>query len=123
MEVIPSGVSFDTLAQALHRLPTAACAGHDGWDRRCRRVRNSGVWYDTLSRPCARRVLCWFAFPLVPVLGSTGSATERSALFVGFTATTTESDFSGSCLIGYGSSPFRYGPAVSNRGPNPRSPG
>src|SRR3954471_19644280 len=43
--VIPSGVSFDTSARALHRLPTAACAGHDGWDRRCRRVRNSGAWY------------------------------------------------------------------------------
>src|SRR3954467_13572440 len=43
--LIPSGVSFDTLARALHRLPTAAYAGHDGWDRRCRRVRNSGAWY------------------------------------------------------------------------------
>jgi len=50
----------------------------------------------TLSRSCARRVLCWPAFPLVPVLGSTGSAADRSALFVGFTATPTESDFSGS---------------------------
>lgn len=29
---------------------------------------------DTLSRSCARRVLCWPAFPLVPALRSTGSA-------------------------------------------------
>jgi hypothetical protein len=38
---------------------------------------------------------------LVPVLGSTGSATDRSALFVGFPATTTESDSSGPCIVGY----------------------
>src|SRR5262249_17517524 len=29
---------------------------------------------------CVRPVCCWFAFPLVPALGSTGSATDRSAL-------------------------------------------
>jgi hypothetical protein len=58
-------------------------------------------------------VLCRSAFPSVPVLGSAGSATARAALFVGFPATTTESDFSGSCITGYGSSPFRCGPAVS----------
>ena len=44
---------------------------------------------DTLSRSCARHVLCWPAFPSVPVLGSTGSAADRSTLFVGFVATTT----------------------------------
>src|SRR6266850_5888015 len=60
------------------------------------RTRSSAC--DTLTRSCARRVLCWSAFPLVPVLGSTGSATDRSALFVGFPATTTESDFSGPCI-------------------------
>ena len=38
---------------------------------------------DTLSRSCARRVLCWSAFPLVPALGSTGSAAGDPALFVG----------------------------------------
>src|SRR5215471_9599348 len=43
----------------------------------------------TLSRSCARRVLCWPAFPLVSVLGSTGSAVDRSTLFVGLPATTT----------------------------------
>src|SRR5439155_26827082 len=42
----------------------------------------------------------------VPVLGSTGSATARAVLFVAFPATTTESDFSDSCITGYGSSPF-----------------
>ena len=41
---------------------------------------------DTLSRCCARRVFCWSAFPLVPVLGSIGSAADCSALFAGFTA-------------------------------------
>ncbi len=48
------------------------------------RMRSSAC--DTLSRSCARRVLCWSAFPLVPALGSTDSAADRSALFVGFTA-------------------------------------
>jgi hypothetical protein len=51
------------------------------------RMRSSAC--DTLARSCARRVLCWLAFPLVSVLGSTGSAADRSALFVGFPATTT----------------------------------
>ena len=41
---------------------------------------------DTLTRSCARHVLCWPALPLAPVLGSTGSATDHSALFVGFVA-------------------------------------
>ena len=65
----------------------------------------------TRSRPCVRSVLCCSAFPLVPGLGSTGSATGRPALFVGFIATMPESDFSGSCISGYGSSPSRYGPS------------
>src|SRR5271166_3299195 len=78
---------------------------------------------DTLSRSCARRVLCWSTFPLVPVLGSTDSAADRSALFVSFAATTTESDFSGPCIGGYDSSSSRRGPAASLRRPNPRPPG
>ena len=49
------------------------------------RTRSSAC--DTLSRSCARRVLCWFAFPLVPVLGSTNSAADCSVLFADFTAT------------------------------------
>src|SRR5208282_2997843 len=95
------------------------------------RTRSSSC--DTLSRSCARRVLRWPAFPSVSTLGCTGSATDGSALFVGFSrrtpkafiriATMAESDFSGSCIAGYGSSPFRRGHAVSNRKPNPRPPG
>ena len=47
------------------------------------RMRSSAC--DTLVRLCARCVLCWPAFPLVPALGSTGSAAvgstaDRSAL-------------------------------------------
>ena len=49
----------------------------------------------------ARAVL--IRIPLAPALGSTGSATDRSALFVGFTATMAESDFSRPCIIGYDS--------------------
>jgi len=52
------------------------------------RTRSSAC--DTLSRSCARRVLCWPTFPLVPVLGSTGSAADCSALFVGFAAVGSE---------------------------------
>src|SRR4051812_38182324 len=57
---------------------------------------------DTLTRLCVRHVLCWSAFPLVPALGSPGSAAvgaavdcsiAGSALFAGFTATMAGSDF------------------------------
>ena len=65
---------------------------------------------DTLSRFCARHVLCWFAFLPVPALRSTNSATGCPALFAGFVATTAESDFSGSCIIGFDSSSSRCGP-------------
>lgn len=51
-------------------------------------------------------------FPLVPPLGSTHSAAGFPALFAGFTATMGESDFSGPCIIGFGSSPSRCGPPV-----------
>ena len=50
-------------------------------------------------------------------LGSTGSAADRSALFVGFTATMAGSDFSCPCIIGYGSSPSRCGPAAATPTP------
>ena len=76
----------------------------------------------TLSRFCARHVLCWFAFPPVPALRSTGSATSCPALFAGFVATIAESDFSGSCIIGFDSSSSRCGPTLIPRWPNPRSP-
>jgi hypothetical protein len=66
-----------------------------------------------MTRPSVRCVLCSIAFLLVPALGSTDSAAAAMlapALFVGFTATTAVSDFSRSCIIGYGSSPSRCGP-------------
>ena len=66
---------------------------------------------DTLSRFCARHVVCWFAFPLAPALRSTGSAASRPALFTSFSATTTEFDFPRLYVIGYGSSPSRCRPA------------
>src|SRR5204863_9388695 len=84
------------------------------------RMRSSAC--DTLSRHCVRRVVCWSAFPLVPALRSTGSAAYApadgsavgsTALFASFTATTTESDFSCPCIIGYGSSPSRCGPSLA----------
>ena len=68
-------------------------------------------------------MLCWPAFPSVPALRSTGSAAGRPALFAGFPATTTGSDFSGPCITAYHSSSLRCGPAVSNRRPGPRPPG
>src|SRR6516162_7447126 len=73
------------------------------------RMRSSAC--DTLSRFCAQHVLCWLAFPSVPALGSTSSAADCSALFAGFTATTAEPDFPRPCIIGFGSSPSRCGPA------------
>ncbi len=78
----------------------------------------------TRARPWVRSVLCRFAFPLVPGLGSTGSAPGCPGLFVGFTATMPGSDFSRSFIGGYGSSPSRRGPN-SRKGPRPigRSPG
>ena len=76
-----------------------------------RRMRSSAC--DTLSRSCARRVLCCAAFPLASALRSTGSAAGCPALFVGFPATMAESDFPRPCIIGYGSSPSRCGPAAA----------
>src|SRR5438132_13814863 len=85
------------------------------------RMRSSAC--DTLTRLCARHVLCWSAFPLIPALRSTGSAAvgcaadcsadSCSALFAGFLATMAGSDFSCPCIIGYGSSPSRCGPSLS----------
>src|SRR5260370_22868708 len=65
---------------------------------------------DTLSRSCARRVLCWLTFPSASALGSTDSAAGCPALFVGFPATIAESDLPRPFIIGYGSSPSRCGP-------------
>jgi hypothetical protein len=81
------------------------------------RTRSSAC--DTRSRPCVRCVLCSLAFPLAPDLCSTGSAAAEtgvaSALFVGFPAPIAGSDFSRSCIVGYGSSPSRRGPAAIDR--------
>ena len=73
------------------------------------RTRSSAC--DTRSRPCVRCVLCQLAFPSAPTLGSANSAAGCPALFVGFSATMAGSDFSRSCITGYGSSPPRCGPA------------
>ena len=69
-----------------------------------------------LSRLGVRRMSGLPAFPSVLSLGSTGSALGRPSLFVGFTATTGRSDFSGSCIIGFGSSPSRCGPFRTAKG-------
>jgi hypothetical protein len=82
----------------------------------------SSTW-DTLPRSCARRMRCWSAFPSAPALRSTGSAADCPALFVGFLATMTGSDFSCPCISGYGSSPSRCGPAMDCRWPDRRPPG
>src|SRR5215472_9066461 len=66
----------------------------------------------TRFRLWVRCVLCLSAFPLAPALGSTASATGSPALFGGFTATMAESDFSESCIGGYGSSPSHRGPSA-----------
>ena len=73
------------------------------------RTRSSAC--DTRSRPYVRCVLCQLAFPSAPTLGSADSAAGCPALFVGFSATMAGSDFSRSCITGYGSSPPRCGPA------------
>jgi hypothetical protein len=63
------------------------------------------------------------AFPSVPTLGSTRSATGAPALFASFFATMAESDFSDPFIIGYGSSPSRCGPVPYRGWSDPRSPG
>ena len=59
----------------------------------------SGVG-DTLSRHCVRHVVAVLAFPLASPLCSADSAAIILALFVGLTARTGYSDFSGSFIIG-----------------------
>jgi len=61
-------------------------------------MRGRGSQWSTALRPA--RVLL-VRNPLVPALGSTGSATDRSALFASFVATTARSDFPRSFIIGY----------------------
>ena len=71
---------------------------------------------DTASRLCVRPVLCWSAFLSVPPLPSTDSATVRTALFAGLLGTTSGSDCSVPCIIGYGLRPSRCGPVVGATG-------
>jgi hypothetical protein len=73
----------------------------------------SNAWV-AQARLCVRCVLCRSAFPLVLGLGSANPAAGRPALFIGFIATMPESDFSGSCISGFGFSPSRYGPSGHN---------
>ena len=70
----------------------------------------------TLARSCARRVRCRSAFPSAPALGSACSSPARAGSFAGFTATMARSDFSASCIAGFGSSPSRRGPAACTTG-------
>ena len=65
---------------------------------------------DTLARLGVRCVRRPPVFPSVLPLGSTDSASGRPDLFAGCSATMERSDFSCSCIIGYGSSPPRCGP-------------
>ena len=78
---------------------------------------------DTLSRSCARRVLCWPAFPSAPALRSTGSAADRPALFVGFIATMAGSDFSRPCIAGSAPRLPDADQAALRRWSDARSPG
>jgi hypothetical protein len=71
---------------------------------------------DTLARSCARRVRCCPAFPSALALGSTRSASGCPDLFAGFAATMARSDFSPRCIVGFGSSPSRRGPAACATG-------
>jgi hypothetical protein len=51
----------------------------------------------------------WHPFPLASALRSTNSAADRSALFAGFTAIMSSSDFPRPCIIGDGCSPALLG--------------
>ena len=82
------------------RLPFAVC-----------RTRSRPV--DTLSRLGVRRVVVSIAFPLALPLCSTDSAVDCSALFASFIANMGSSDFSGSFITGYDSSPSRCGPLLA----------
>ena len=64
----------------------------------------------TLSRLCVRHVLCCSGVSSVPALRSARSASPVGDLFAGFVATMAGSDPSAPFIIGFGSSPSRYGP-------------
>src|SRR5436853_5665365 len=111
---LPVSASILLYFESLILNPTLGCVTAN-----CR-MRSSAC--DTLIRFCARHVLCWPAFPLVPALRSTGSADRKSTRlnsshlgtsYAVFSLTKTRSDFSCPCIIGYGSSPSRCGPPYS----------
>jgi hypothetical protein len=73
----------------------------------------------------------WLVFPLAPVpcssqgqaLGFPPSTDGRPSAFARFSATTTGSDLSWPCIIGYGSMPSRCGPDGTGLWSATRSPG
>src|SRR5262249_33192405 len=73
-------------------------SGSAGSASRCIRTRRASLTSPSPSGVAAPRPR--FAFPLVPALGSTGSATDRPALFASV-ATTAGSDFPRSFIIGF----------------------
>jgi hypothetical protein len=80
---------------------------------RCERPHVGGRALGTQrSRRRVRAVRCTSAFLAIPPLPSIDSATSKPVLFADFVGTTSESDFSGSCIIGFGSSPSRCGPSA-----------
>jgi len=71
---------------------------------------------DTLARLGVRRVLVCPVFSSAPSLRSTGSGSGRPLPFADFPATMKGSDFSSPYIIGFGSSPSRYGPVLIDPG-------
>jgi hypothetical protein len=71
---------------------------------------------DTLARLGVRRVLVCRVFSSAPSLRSTRSGSGRPSPFAGFPATMKGSDFSSPYIIGFGSSPSRCGPVLSDPG-------
>jgi hypothetical protein len=101
---------------SLHQIRTCgfpAYGSHLGYPRQACRMHSSDERpaYPVLSP--ARAALAHI--PLGPSPWLTGSAADRSVLFVGFMATMTGSDFSCPCIIGCGSSPSRCGPGRHRR--------
>ena len=71
---------------------------------------------DTLARLGVRRVLACPVFSSVPSLRSTNSDSGCPSPFAGFPATMEGSDFSSPCITGFGSSPSRCGPELTDPG-------
>src|SRR3954465_6686853 len=112
---------------APHLLPPRVGDGESGRIRSSAFVTRAWLW--------VQYVLCWCVSPLAPALRSTDSLRSPPqtppqwasfALFAGFIATMTRSDFSCPCIIGFGSSPSQCGPpyphSTRRRRPDTRSP-